>query len=253
MVYDTLIEQAFMLREPTSTSTPSPTLTYCDLPRPEPVEADAKAVDPIWDEVRQAKARALAAMPSKVKSLEGITMPVVSTTPSRVAAGPEADEGTERLQVSPPRSPPPRLRRKNSATFGESSDGRRTTVSFDMSDVGKQDMHVSFRTNKIIVSWRRVRITEKREDDALIRERTEKQFNQIIPLPEGTSFREVRAARSGTLLVLSFPKSRCVRVDEGDDKRTTIWSSGQTDFGTCISATGSLFEAMEEFTVEKQV
>lgn len=33
----------------------------------------------------------------------------------------------------------------------------------------------------------------------------------------------------------------------------TIWSSGQTDFGTCISATGSLFEAMEEFTVEKQV
>lgn len=64
-----------------------------------------------------------------------------------------------------------------------------TTVSFDMSDVGKQDMHVSFRTNKIIVSWRRVRITEKREDDALIRERTEKQFNQIIPLPEGTSVR----------------------------------------------------------------
>ena len=64
---------------------------------------------------------------------------------------------------------------------------RQITATFDMTDVGKQDMHVSFKKNKIIVVWRRVKIIEKREDDALVRERKEKQYSQIIPLPEGTS------------------------------------------------------------------
>ena len=35
-----------------------------------------------------------------------------------------------------------------------------------MTDVGKQDMHVSFKADKIIVTWRRVKIIEKHEDDA---------------------------------------------------------------------------------------
>lgn len=58
-----------------------------------------------------------------------------------------------------------------------------------MTDVGKQDMHVSFKMDKIIVTWRRVKIIEKLEDDALVRERKEKQYSQIIPLAEGTSVR----------------------------------------------------------------
>lgn len=58
-----------------------------------------------------------------------------------------------------------------------------------MTNVGKQDMHVSFRADKIIVTWRRVKIIEKREDDALVRERKEKQYSQIIPLADGTSVR----------------------------------------------------------------
>lgn len=56
-----------------------------------------------------------------------------------------------------------------------------------MTDVGKQDMHVSFRADKIIVTWRRVKIVEKREDEGIIRERKEKQYSQLIPLAEGTS------------------------------------------------------------------
>jgi HSP20 family molecular chaperone IbpA len=56
-----------------------------------------------------------------------------------------------------------------------------------MTDVGKQDMHVSFKKNKLIVAWRRVKIIEKHEDDGIVRERKEKHYNQIIPLPEGTS------------------------------------------------------------------
>ena len=63
-------------------------------------------------------------------------------------------------------------------------------ATFDMADVGKEDMHVSFKKDRIIVSWRRVKIIEKREDGALVRERKEKQYSQIIPLPEGTSVRQ---------------------------------------------------------------
>ena len=55
-----------------------------------------------------------------------------------------------------------------------------------MTGVGKQDMHVSFKANRIVVTWRRVKIVETREDGVLVRERKEKQFNQMIPLPEGT-------------------------------------------------------------------
>ena len=58
-----------------------------------------------------------------------------------------------------------------------------------MTDVGKQDMHVSFKADKVIVTWRKVKIIEKQEDDALVRERKEKQYSQIIPLAEGTSVR----------------------------------------------------------------
>lgn len=78
------------------------------------------------------------------------------------------------------------------ASRGEESDGLTSlqhVATFDMTDVGKQDMHVSFKGNKIIVAWRRVKITEKREDDALVRERLEKKYSQIIPLPDGTSVR----------------------------------------------------------------
>ena len=62
-----------------------------------------------------------------------------------------------------------------------------------MTDVGKEDMHVSFKGDKIIIAWRRVKITEKREDGALVRERREKQYSQIIPLPDGTSVRLLKA------------------------------------------------------------
>ena len=103
-----------------------------------------------------------------------------------------------------------------------------------MTDVGKQDMHVSFRADKVIVTWRKVRIIEKQEEDSLVRERKEKQYSQIIPLAEGTSvcptnfhtcpesshqikFKEVRAARSGNCLIVTYPNLRCVRVNNADD------------------------------------
>lgn len=234
--YDQLIERAFAPRESVaggSTATPSPTLHHVDLsladipeiPPEAADEDDEKALGALWAQVRERKAKVLAAMPSKVESLEGAL--TIERAPT----------------LTPP--PPPRLRRKNSADFGLSPDGRLIVATFDMTDVGKQDMHVSFKGNKIIVAWRRVKITEKREDDALVRERKEKQYSQIIPLPDGTSFDEVRAIRTGSSLMVTYPNLRCVRVGP-TDASSTIFSTGETEFDTCLSPTGTLFEAMEK-------
>ena len=85
MVYDSLIEKAFALKESHS-ATSSPTLHPKDLdatssevtlpPDPDTIPTDQSTLNPIWEEVRQQKARILAALPSKVKSLEGM-LPVV--------------------------------------------------------------------------------------------------------------------------------------------------------------------------------
>lgn len=81
MVYDSLIERAFALKD-SPVPTPSPTLHPRDLdatssevtlpPDPEPVLTDRSTLDPIWEEVREQKAKILAALPSKVESLEGM-------------------------------------------------------------------------------------------------------------------------------------------------------------------------------------
>ncbi|GJE88667.1 Hsp20/alpha crystallin family protein [Phanerochaete sordida] len=236
VAYDKLIERAFAPRESLadSTPTPSPTLQgrdfdmdLADIPEIPPEATDEKeteALGAVWEQVRERKAKALATMPGKVESLEAVLPIERAPTIFR---------------------PPPRLRRKNSADFGLSPDGKLIVATFDMSDIGKQDMHVSFKGNKIIVAWRRVKITEKLEDDALVRERKEKHYSQIIPLPEGTSFSEVRAVRTGPSLIVSYPNLRCVRVSEPTDTSSTIFSTGETEFGTCVSPTGTLFESME--------
>lgn len=56
-------------------------------------------------------------------------------------------------------------------------------------------MHVSFQGNRLVVSWRIVKITEREEpldaDDLgsgtrILRELEHKKYNRTIPLPEGT-------------------------------------------------------------------
>ena len=60
------------------------------------------------------------------------------------------------------------------------------TATFEIPGVQKQDMHVSFRSKHIIVTWRMRNVREKMEDGVLVRERQEVKHTQFIPLPEGT-------------------------------------------------------------------
>lgn len=60
------------------------------------------------------------------------------------------------------------------------------TATFEIPGVQKQDMHVSFRSKHIIVTWRMRHAKEKIEDGVLVRDRQEVKHTQFIPLPEGT-------------------------------------------------------------------
>jgi HSP20 family molecular chaperone IbpA len=64
--------------------------------------------------------------------------------------------------------------------------------------VKKDDMHVSFQGNRLVVSWRTVKITEREEpfdaDDLgsgtrILRELEHKKYTRTIPLPDGTKVR----------------------------------------------------------------
>ena len=64
-------------------------------------------------------------------------------------------------------------------------------VTFEMAGVKKQDMHVSFRTNRLIVSWRLEKTVERQEGDVTVREREVRRYSHTIPLPEGTKVRSL--------------------------------------------------------------
>ncbi|KAI0775290.1 hypothetical protein BD413DRAFT_454396, partial [Trametes elegans] len=98
-----------------------------------------------------------------------------------------------------------------SVSFKESPDGKNLMVTFDMTGVKKQDMHVSYRRNRLIVAWRIERIAERRDGDVVVRDREVRKYSHTVPLPEGTKFEEVRASRDGQKLMLTIPNSKCVR------------------------------------------
>ena len=76
-------------------------------------------------------------------------------------------------------------------------------VTFDMTGVKKQDMHVSYRTTRVIVSWKVERMTDKVEEDIAVREREIRRFSHTIPLPEGTKVSRRAGLRLASRLIMS--------------------------------------------------
>ena len=75
----------------------------------------------------------------------------------------------------------------HSCNLRESTDGRSIVATFELPvEVSKQDIHVSFQRNKLILTWEYAEIEEWMEDGVLNRERTLKHFHRTVPLPEGT-------------------------------------------------------------------
>jgi len=91
-------------------------------------------------------------------------------------------------------------------TFRDSSDGTRTTATFDLQGIKKSDVHVSFQNDKVVVSWETVNVEEKMEDGKIVRERRENKFTRTLPLPRGAKFEQVKASMDGRHLNLTYPK-----------------------------------------------
>ncbi|TFY82257.1 hypothetical protein EWM64_g1760 [Hericium alpestre] len=163
--------------------------------------ADSDSLDRVWSEVRRKKERQMATQPSKVKSLE-------------------AWSASEQTPPAPTVVPPPRAaaakphlkRQKSNVFFKESRDGRLVTATFDLAGVKKEDMHVSFQADRLVVTWRTVRVTDRIENGTIFRDREEKKYSRTIPLPSGTKFEEVRASRDHRCLILTYPNMRAIRA-----------------------------------------
>ncbi|KAH9945388.1 uncharacterized protein BXZ73DRAFT_96377 [Epithele typhae] len=245
---------------------PSPTTAFfspVDPGSPVPVQDDAALeLEAVWEEVRRHKARALAGAPSKVKSLGGgggggwtagpgqgedAHSPTNTLVPSPtgeekmhvhvglgLGLGPAAGEkGRKRLANR--RSSADRVPGLCSVNFRESTDGRNMAITFDLTGVKKQDMHVSYRANRLIVSWRLDKLAERHEAGVLVREREVRKYSHTIPLPDGTKFDEVRASRDGPRLTLTVPNMRCTRADAEESERPPS-TQNMPDIDAALSA-----------------
>lgn len=153
----------------------------------------------------------MAAQPSKIKSLERRRgSPTPPPLPTRISEPYQPYKQPTKLQKG-----------KSYVKYRESADGLTVTAIFDLPRVKKDDMHVSFQGNRLVVSWRTVKITEREEpldaDDLvsgtrILRELEHKKYCRTIPLPDGTRFEEIRAARDGRHLVLTYPNVSASRA-----------------------------------------
>jgi HSP20 family molecular chaperone IbpA len=161
--------------------------------------------------LREKKQAAEAKLPLKVKSLEKPQPGPTGSAMSRFTPGPLAEQ-----HITHRKPTPPKVKRKKSTdcvSFRESPSGRTITATFDLPEIKKEQAHVSFRWNHLVVTWQTVKITEKEEDGRLVREREEKKYTRTIPLPEGTKFEEIRAVMDNRRLILNYPNMRTVRVE----------------------------------------
>ncbi|KAJ3820349.1 hypothetical protein F5880DRAFT_975714 [Lentinula raphanica] len=133
-------------------------------------------LDNLWETLRQKKELKMAKETPKVQSLQ--EQPVEEEFSPIEAPDVDVPVGAQRPEM---------LRRQKSITsFRESSDGRIIAAFIEMRSVQKQDVHVSYSRNRLVISWKTVEISEYEENGRVIRERLERDFQRVHPLPEGT-------------------------------------------------------------------
>ena len=65
-------------------------------------------------------------------------------------------------------------------------------VNFELPDVDKQDIHISFQRNKLVLTWETAELTEWEEEDGIIlREQVRRMYHRTLPLPDGTRVRAI--------------------------------------------------------------
>ncbi|KAJ3512668.1 hypothetical protein NLJ89_g3393 [Agrocybe chaxingu] len=165
---------------------------------------DAQSLDLVWGSIRQKKEQKMAKEAPKVRSLHPNTF-AADHAPMQIP-----------LMESPPTSAPKSIKKQKSiSNFRESTDGRAIVATFDIpNSVDKQNIHISFQRNKLVLTWHVKELVETEDEDGVpSREYLRTMYNRTLPLPEGTRFEEIHAQMSSRGLTLRYPNMRCHRVD----------------------------------------
>ncbi|KAF9485209.1 hypothetical protein BDN70DRAFT_796397 [Pholiota conissans] len=174
--------------------------------------ADARSLTLIWDTIRSEKEKKMAKERPKVQSLEEVAQELRASSDQVPLQIPV-------LESPPPLTIPKSMKKPKSiqpirSNFRESTDGRAIVATFELPEVDKQDIHISFQRNKLVLTWEVGEATEWEEDDGLVvREYVRKMYHRTLPLPDGTRFEEIHAQMTSRGLILRYPNMRCYRVD----------------------------------------
>lgn len=168
---------------------------------------DTQSLDQLWGTIRLEKERKMAKERPKVQSLEDVIAQELLVQDHRAMQVPV-------MESSPPLISTTKSMKKqksmyvffvlrhttclicvscafvHSSNFRESTDGRSLVVNFELPDVDKQDIHISFQRNKLVLTWETAEFTEWEEEDGIIlREQVRRMFHRTLPLPDGTRVR----------------------------------------------------------------
>ncbi|KAG6851097.1 hypothetical protein H0H93_000977 [Arthromyces matolae] len=175
---DSITEDTSVYRPPFNNfyTHPNVAASNIDDGSPRPL-AESQSLDKLWSTIRQQKERKMAKEKPKVQSLEEIANDL-SLSDQLPVDIPVLDS-----HASDPKSV---KKRKSISSFRESSDGRTMVATFDLHNVAKQDIHVSFQRNRLIVTWAIAEINQWEDKGVVYRERLERHYHRSLPLAEGT-------------------------------------------------------------------
>ncbi|KAJ6531833.1 hypothetical protein B0H19DRAFT_1188802 [Mycena capillaripes] len=105
---------------------------------------------------------------------------------------------------SPAKSPA--LKKKKSITLFRTLPEKNYMVAiFDLRGVDKEDIRVTFRRDHIMVSWEKWEVENWEEEECIARRTVERVYHRVIPLAEGTKFRDIYGTMKGEDLLLRYP------------------------------------------------
>ncbi|KAG6879551.1 hypothetical protein C0992_001556 [Termitomyces sp. T32_za158] len=174
--------------------------------------SDVHSLDKVWSTIRHEKERKMAKEKPKVQSLEerandlslSDQVPVDIPVWESYVPDPKTLKKRKSMYVSP------------LVTFNELKEadyGRTMVATFDLQNVEKQNVHVSFQKNRLIITWATAEINEWEDKGVVCRERLERHYQRMLPLAEGTKFEEIRGIMNERQLTLRYPLARCVKVE----------------------------------------
>lgn len=189
--------------------------------------ADTQSLDQLWGTIRLEKERKMAKERAKVQSLEDVAQELL-VQDYRAMQVPVVMESSP-----PPISAPKSVKRQksmyvslfcatysmncvsfffHSSNFRESTDGRSLVVNFELPDVDKQDIHISFQRNKLVLTWETAELTEWEEEDGIfLREQVRRMYHRTLPLPDGTRVRGKSFFKNRLIFLISFSFSSSLK------------------------------------------